>query len=218
MNASASSRTALRADLALISRWITPGARILDLGCGDGALLANLAATRQVSGYGLEIDPVNVSACVRAGINVIQADLDEGLADFATGSFDFVVMTQALQALVRPDFALAEMLRVGREAIVTFPNFGHWRVRLALLRGHMPRTPALPAQWYDTANIHLCTLTDFEALCTGSGWQILERALLDRSLRAGPMIAAAPNLFCENAIYKLRRPPAARDVTKGPAG
>ena len=197
---------ALRADLALICEWIAPGARILDLGCGDGALLAHLARTQRVSGYGLEIDDANVAACVAAGVNVIQADLDEGLAAFATGSFDYVVMSEALQALVRPDLALAEMLRVGREAIVTFPNFGHWRVRSALLRGRMPLTPSLPSQWFDSENIHLCTVADFEDLCRASGWQVLERALLDRNHRAGPAIRWLPNLFCEIALYKLRRP------------
>lgn len=198
--------TALRPDLALICDWIAPGSRILDLGCGDGQLLSHLAKTRGVSGYGLEIDPDNVAQCVTAGVNVIQADVDEGLAEFATGSFDYVVMTQALQALVRPDLALAEMLRVGREAIVTFPNFGHWRARLQLTRGQMPLTPSLPAPWYSTPNIHLCTVADFEALCREFHWQVLERALLDRRHQHGPAINVLPNLFCELALYKLRRP------------
>lgn len=196
----------LRADLAQISEWISPGARILDLGCGDGTLLAHLARHRGVRGYGLEIDADNVAACITAGVNVIQADVDDGLSEFADQSFDYVVMTQALQALARPDQVLAEMLRVGREAIVTFPNFGHWRVRLALLRGRMPLTPALPAQWYDTQNIHLCTLADFEDLCHSAGWEILQRALHDRRHRDAAHIGRLPNLFCEIALYKLRRP------------
>jgi methionine biosynthesis protein MetW len=191
----------LRPDLAVISEWIEPGSRILDLGCGDGTLLDHLARTRQVRGYGLEIDAVKLSACVARGVNVIQADVDDGLKDFATDSFDYVVMTQTLQALARPDLALTEILRVGRRAIVTFPNFGHWRVRAQLLAGHMPLTKALPDQWYDTPNIHLCTVQDFEALCAQRRWTCLRRSLLDRSLREGKRITALPNLFAETALY-----------------
>ena len=124
----------LRPDLALLCDWIRPGSRILDLGCGDGALLSYLAEHRQVSGYGLEVDEDKVARCIKAGANVIQADLDDGLMDFDSGSFDYVLLTQTLQALQRPDQMLSEMLRVGRHAIVTFPNFGHWRVRLQLPR------------------------------------------------------------------------------------
>lgn len=201
-----SAAPALRPDLAVIGDLIKPDSRILDLGCGDGALLSHLGRTRQVRGYGLEIDPANVAACIAAGVNVIQADLDEGLADFADNSFDYVVMTQALQALARPDQAVAEMLRVGREAIVTFPNFGHWRARWSIMNGRMPITPALPAQWYNSENIHLCTVQDFEDLCRKSGWHVLERVLLDRSHRRGLAIGLLPGLFCEIALYKLRRP------------
>lgn len=197
----------LRPDLALICDWIEPQSRILDLGCGDGALLAYLTRERGVHGYGLEIDPANVAACVASGINVIQADLNDGLRDFASGSFDYVVMTQALQALARPDLLVAEMLRVGRQAIVTFPNFGHWRVRGAIgLRGRMPITPALPAEWYETQNIHLCTVADFEDLCRSQRWQIRSRRLLDRSHREGLRIRLAPNLFSEVALYRLQAP------------
>lgn len=196
----------LRPDLELISNWITPGSRVLDLGCGDGALLAHLTRTRQVSAYGLEIDPTNLARCVEAGVNVIQADLDDGLKDFETGSFDYVLMTQALQALQRPDEALVEILRVGKTAIVTFPNFGHWRVRAALAMGRMPVTPSLPETWYNTPNIHLCTVSDFEELCHARGWRIASRRLLDRSYHEGLGIRIAPNLFSEIAIYILQGP------------
>lgn len=196
---------ALRSDLALICDWITPGSRILDLGCGDGQLLAHLSKTRNVCGYGLEIDPANVSTCIETGVNVIQADLNQGLSGFEDDSFDAVVMTQALQVLDRPDRVLAEVLRVGRQAIVTFPNFGHWRARLALSRGRMPVTPSLPHRWYDTPNIHLCTLHDFEVLCRAQHWHIAQRALLNRARREGPLIRRLPNLLCEIGLFKLER-------------
>jgi len=196
----------LRPDLELISNWITPGSRVLDLGCGDGALLAHLTRTRQVSAYGLEIDPTNLARCVDAGVNVIQADLDDGLKDFETGSFDYLLMTQALQALQRPDEALAEILRVGKTAIVTFPNFGHWRVRAALALGRMPVTPLMPEAWYNTPNIHHCTVSDFEELCRARGWRITNRHLLDRNYREGLGISISPNLFSEIAIYTLQGP------------
>jgi len=194
----------LRADLAIISGWIQPGARVLDLGCGDGALLAHLAATRSVRGYGLEIDDDEVEAAIARGVNVIQADVDDGLKDFATDAFDYVVMTQTLQALARPDEALEEMLRVGRTCIVTFPNFGHWRVRAAMLGGRMPRTKALPSQWYDTQNIHLCTTGDFEALCAERGWQLTRTAYLDAAHRHSLRTRLNSSLFCEIALYMLR--------------
>lgn len=197
--------TELRPDLDLICGWIEPNSRVLDLGCGDGALLAYLAAHHGVSGYGLEIDAASVAACVARGVDVIQTDLDEGLVDFEDDGFETVVMTQALQALTRPDAVLREMLRIGRRAIVTFPNFGHWRARMALASGRMPVTAALPHAWYDTPNIHLCTVADFETLCTAHGWVIRRRALLNRRHRTGPLIRWLPNLLAEIAIYELAR-------------
>lgn len=196
---------ALRPDLALISEWVEPGARMLDLGCGDGTLLAHLQQHKQVRGYGLEIDPDNVTACIARGVNVIQADLDDGLSDFDDAAFDVVVMTQALQALQRPDDAVEEMLRVGKTVIVTFPNFGHWRVRWALARGAMPVTPSLPEQWFNTPNIHLCTVSDFEALCRSRSWKITDRALLNQAHQGGVLSRLLPNLFGEVALFELAR-------------
>ncbi|MGB0956298.1 MAG: methionine biosynthesis protein MetW [Panacagrimonas sp.] len=196
----------LRSDLAAIAEWIPPGASVLDLGCGDGQLLSHLRQSRQVKGYGLEIDTANVAACVSAGINVIQADLDDGLMDFDSGSFDYVLLTQTLQALQRPDQMLSEMLRVGRHAIVTFPNFGHWRVRLQLMFGKMPVTSDLPNRWFDTPNIHLCTVRDFEELCQLQDWQVEKRSLLDRSHHDHARIRYWPNVFSELALYQLQAP------------
>lgn len=195
----------LRPDLALIAEWIEPGSRILDLGCGDGALLAHLARTRQVRGYGLEIDPDNIAKCLAAGVNVIEANVDDGLKDFRSASFDYVVMTQALQAMQHPDRVVSEILRVGRTGIVTFPNFGHWRVRLALALGRMPTTPALPDTWYGTANIHLCTVADFEDLCRERGWRVRRRSLMGHERRDEGALRLMPNLLAEVALYLLEK-------------
>lgn len=196
----------MRPELELISDWIRPGARVLDLGCGDGALLAYLCEHRQVTGYGLEIDPANWVQCIQAGVNVIHADLEAGLADFGDSSFDYVIMTQTLQAVRRTEALLDEMLRVGRQGIVTFPNFGFWRCRAQIaLQGLMPVVKTLPYQWYDTPNIHLFTLHDFEQLCQYKRIDILQRTVLDHAHRPrlGPKLW--PNLLGEIALYRLGR-------------
>lgn len=196
----------LRSDLDIISEWIAPRARVLDLGCGDGALLRYLQDSAGVTGYGLEIDADYVTESIKAGVNVIQMDLDAGLEDFETGSFDYVVMTQALQVVHHPDRLLDEMLRIGEEGIVTFPNFGHWKSRVQLgLLGRMPLSRALPAQWYDTANIHLCTVRDFEALCAELDIRITSRTMTDHRHRTSPWMQGLPNLMGEIALYSLRR-------------
>ncbi|WP_349255436.1 methionine biosynthesis protein MetW [Spectribacter acetivorans] len=196
----------LRADLDIISRWIEPGARVLDLGCGDGTLLARLMATQGVTGYGLEINPDNVIASVAAGVNVLQLDLDDGLSQFEDDSFDVVLMTAALQEVRRPDLLLAEMLRIGRESVVTFPNFGHWKPRLSIaLRGVMPISRAMPDEWYDTPNIHLCTVRDFERLCRMLGINITRRHMVNHAHRSTWGMRLLPNLLGEIALYRLRR-------------
>ncbi|MGE5170283.1 MAG: methionine biosynthesis protein MetW [Rudaea sp.] len=191
-----------RADYATIGGWIAEGAHVLDLGCGDGALLSYLAAERQASGYGIEIDDAGVLASVRNGINVIQSDLERGLAGFDDAAFDVVILSQTLQAMRRVEAIVGEMLRVGREAIVTFPNFGHWAHRLQILRGRMPVSSSLPYQWYDTPNIHLCTVADFDAFLATRGHRVLDRVVLAH----GRQVSFAPNLTGELAIYRFRRP------------
>ncbi|MCL5801439.1 MAG: methionine biosynthesis protein MetW, partial [Gammaproteobacteria bacterium] len=202
----------LRPDLEIISEWIAPDSRVLDLGCGDGSLLAYLHASRRVNGYGLEIDEDKILKCIESGVNVIQTDLDAGLSDFDADSFDYVVLSQTLQAVLYPERLLDEMLRVGREGIVSFPNFGYWPNRLQILwGGHMPVSRNLPNEWYNTPNIHLCTLKDFERLCAKKGITILQRTVVDQAHRTNWWMRLLPNLLGEIALYRFpRTPPPAR--------
>lgn len=201
----------LRTDLTLISKWITENSHVLDLGCGDGTLLVHLRDVRSVTGYGVEIDDNNIVSCVKARINVIHTDLNHGLPDFSDDSFDYVVMTQAIQTILQPDILLMEMLRVGRQGIVTFPNFGHWRARLSLFFGGvMPISRALPSKWYETGNIHLCTLQDFEELCYQLDIEVLQRAVVDTKHCTSWFMRLLPNVFGEIALYRLRSKPVKR--------
>lgn len=190
-----------RSDFSAIAGWIKPGAHVLDVGCGDGSLLRFLKEARGATGYGVDIADDNVLACVKNGVNVIQSDLEAGLAGFDSGSFDCVILSQTLQAMKHTERLLKEILRVGREGIVSFPNFGYWRARLQLMGGHMPVSKELPYQWYDTPNIHLFTLADFEKFCRGHGVRILERVVL----AAGQPVTTWPNMFGALAVYRLDR-------------
>jgi methionine biosynthesis protein MetW len=166
----------LRADLLKIAEWVRPESRVLDLGCADGVLLAHLRDARKTNGVGVEIDDARVIASVRRGVNVIQQNLEGGLALFRDQQFDTVILSQTLQSMHRTEHILREMARVAREGIVSFPNFGHWTHPWSILRGRMPVNRQMPYEWYNTPNIHLCTLRDFEDLATGLGLKILERA------------------------------------------
>jgi methionine biosynthesis protein MetW len=190
----------VRPDFAIIAERVHAGAKVLDLGCGDGSLLKYLRETRNTLGYGVEIDDEKVAACVRNAVNVIQSDLESGLSTFASHSFDYVILSQTLQAMRHTEEIIREMLRVGREAIVTFPNFGHVSHRLQVLFGRMPVSPELPYQWYDTPNIHLCTLKDFEDFCATHGVEILERVVMHRGRR----VSLFPNLLGSLAVYRLQ--------------
>ena len=190
-----------RYDFELIASWIPEGSTVLDLGCGDGVLLAGLAATRNVTGYGIEIDGANILASVKNGVNVLQDDLDSGLSTFDDGAFDFVILSQTLQAMWNVEGVMKEMLRVGRQGIVTFPNFGYWRHRLDVIQGHMPVSRTLPHSWYDTPNIHLCTVKDFEDLCVKMGAEILD----ERVIHGGRQVTLLPNLRGSLAVFRFRR-------------
>jgi methionine biosynthesis protein MetW len=189
----------LRYDLQLIADWIGPGTRVLDLGCGDGALLAHLRAAKGCHGYGVEIDDAHVAECVGNGINVIQQNLDAGLRMFADGMFDTVVLSQTLQAMHNAEGLLREMARVGRQGIVSFPNFGHWKHIVSLAAGRMPVSRTIPYQWYDTPNIHLCTLKDFEILAARIGLQITDRHVL----ADGRPVRFAAGLRATLAVYRF---------------
>ena len=196
----------MRADLDIIQEWITPNTKVLALGCGDGELLAGLHQSKNITGYGLEINHDNITACIEKGINVIEKNIDEGLASIKDGSFDTVIMTQALQIMHRPDLIVDEMLRIGKECIVTFPNFGHWRARGYLaLRGKMPVSKFLPYTWYNTPNIHFCTFKDFENLCVERNIYILERTVVDNEHKHHWSIRLWPNMLGEIAIYRITK-------------
>jgi len=190
-----------RSDFQAIASWIRPDSSVLDLGCGDGLLLKYLNQTRNARGYGIDIADANVLACVKNGVNVIQSDLERGLAGFDAGSFDCVILSQTLQAVRHTEEIVLEMLRVGREAIVSFPNFGRWDLRLQLALGKMPMSAELPYQWYNTPNVHLFTIADFESFCLGHGISVLERVTLHR----GRAVRTFANFFGSLAVYRVEK-------------
>jgi len=190
-----------RSDFQAIAAWVRPDSTVLDLGCGDGLLLKYLKQTRNARGYGIDIADANVLACVKNGVNVIQSDLERGLAGFDAGSFDCVILSQTLQAVRRTEEILLEMLRVGREAIVSFPNFGRWDLRLQIALGRMPVSAELPYEWYNTPNVHLFTIADFESFCSGHGIRVLERVTLHR----GRPVRTLANFFGSLAVYRFEK-------------
>lgn len=195
----------MRIDLTEIIDWIPRNSRVLDLGCADGEFLARLREHRGVTGLGIEIDPDNLASAVGRGLDVIQQDIDGGLENFQRDSFDIVVMAHALQALQHPHQVLTRMVEIGKEAVVTFPNFGHWRCRLHLgARGRMPVSEVMPYSWYDTPNIHFCTLKDFETLCDSLNIDITARDMVGS--RPGALWPRLwPNAFAVTAIYRIKR-------------
>ena len=193
--------TEFRQDFAIIADWVKLGSKVLDLGCGDGSLLYFLQGSLEVRGYGVEKDDSNLLACMSNGINVIQMDLEAGLSGFEAQSFDVVILSQTLQAMHNTEKIVQEMLRVGREAIVTFPNFGYWRHRMQLIAGQMPVSKNLPYEWYNTPNVHLCTINDFEEFCASHNFHISER----RVLTGGKPVSIMPNLMGSLAMYRLKQ-------------
>ena len=199
---SAAEFAGLRADLALIAHWVDPGSRVLDLGCGDGAMLDYLQVDKQCSGYGVEIDDVKIPRCIQRGVSVIQQDLEAGLAMFADEAFDSVLCLSALQMMKNVEGVLRDITRVGREAIVSFPNFAHWPHRLALLRGRMPVSESLPYDWFDTPNLRCATISDFEELARDCGLDVLECVALKDD---GTPVTFLPNWRGSLAVFRLRK-------------
>ncbi len=199
--------SSLRPDLALIAGMVKPGSRVLDIGCGEGALLEHLARERNVTARGMELQQKNVNASVARGLSVIQGDADTDLTAYPADAFDYAILSLTLQATREPRAVVEQMVRIGRHAIVSFPNFGHWRVRLQLLlHGRMPVTGALPEPWYETPNIHLCTVKDFIRLCRDCGITIEKSLVLnDRQHRAALLSPRLANLFGEKAIFLLKK-------------
>ena len=200
-------------DHQLAEKWIKPKSRVLDLGCGDGTLLLHLQKTLGVTGYGLEIDEAKINEAIGKGLNIIEQDLNDGLARFSDNSFDTVVMARALQAVKSPDQLLIDMLRVAKEGIVTFPNFAYWQNRVYLgIKGIMPMSETLPHEWYNTPNIHLCTFKDFERLCDDNDIRIIDAvAISDKPSPKLPtalmnrLIKRAPNLLADVAVYRIAK-------------
>ncbi len=189
-----------RKDFEAISQWIEPGTSVLDLGCGDGSLLRFLQQGRGIVGYGIENDEANVLVCIQNGVNIIQSNLESGLKEIDDGAFDYVILSQTLQAMKRTEAVIGEMLRAGKEAIVTFPNFGYWRHRVQIaFQGRMPVSDDLPYQWYDTPNVHLCTVADFDAFCRQKKLRVLSRLVMHHEREQ----TILPNLFGTLALYRL---------------
>ncbi len=199
-NVNITNNAKFRQDFAIIAGWVKFGSKVLDLGCGDGELLQFLRSSLEVKGYGVEKDDKNWLACLQNGTNVIQMDLEAGLSGFEGQSFDTVILSQTLQAMHNTEEIVQEMLRVGREIIVTFPNFGYWRNRIQITSGNMPVSKILPYQWYDTPNVHLCTINDFDKFCKNHKISILERKVITE----GNEVSFMPNLLGNLAMYRLK--------------
>ena len=192
--------------LSVIEKWVEVRSKVLDLGCGNGNILSELKKTKDINGLGVEIEEKNIEECLLRNINVIEQNIDDGLINFSNDSFDVVILSQTIQVLKNPNNALEEITRIGETCIVTIPNFGHWRSRLSLLlNGRMPVTSPLPESWYATPNIHLCTLKDFEMLCSELLIKIEERVTVNSNNESKWYLDIWPNLFSASAIYKISK-------------
>ena len=192
-------KNSYRYDFPIIANWVNYNSKVLDLGCGDGELLNYLKKERNITGYGIEKDPDNWLTSLKKGINVLQVDIEAGLPEFEDNSFDFVILSKTIQSMHNTEEILDEMLRVGKQVIVTFPNFGYWRDRIQSIQGVMPESKELPYSWFNTPNVHLCTINDFDNLCKSNKYKIVDRLVLTDN----KSVIFFPNLFGALALYNL---------------
>jgi len=189
----------------IINSWVPENSKVIDFGCGDGSLLKELFENKQVLGYGVEINDLKIEKCIEKGIPVIKLDIDKGLNDFMSSNFDLSIMARSIQCLKNPDLALNRMLKLSKRCVVTLPNLGYWRCRINLASGKMPITPELPSSWYETENIHLCTIKDFENLCLKENIRIKDKVFINRNGDQGGLSKINPNLFAVEGVYLLER-------------
>ena len=189
----------------IINSWVPENSKVIDFGCGDGSLLKELFENKQVLGYGVEINDIKIEKCIEKGIPVIKLDIDKGLNDFMSSNFDLSIMARSIQCLKNPDLALNRMLELSKRCVVTLPNLGYWRCRINLASGKMPITPELPSSWYETENIHLCTIKDFENLCLKENISITDKVFINRNGDQGGLSKINPNLFAVEGVYLLEK-------------
>ena len=189
----------------IINSWVPENSKVIDFGCGDGSLLKELFENKQVLGYGVEINDTKIEKCIEKGIPVIKLNIDKGLNDFMSSDFDLSIMARSIQCLKNPDLALNRMLKLSKRCVVTLPNLGYWRCRINLALGKMPITPDLPSSWYETENIHLCTIKDFENLCLKENINIKDKVFINRNGDQGGLSKINPNLFAVEGVYLLEK-------------
>ena len=189
----------------IINSWVPENSKVIDFGCGDGSLLKELFENKKVLGYGVEINDTKIEKCIEKGIPVIKLDIDKGLNDFMSSNFDLSIMARSIQCLKNPDLALNRMLELSKRCVVTLPNLGYWRCRINLALGKMPITPDLPSSWYETENIHLCTIKDFENLCLKENINIKDKVFINRNGDQGGLSKINPNLFAVEGVYLLEK-------------
>ena len=189
----------------IINSWVPENSKVIDFGCGDGSLLKELFENKQVLGYGVEINNTKIEKCIEKGVPVIKLDIDKGLNDFMSSNFDLSIMARSIQCLKNPDLALNRMLELSKRCVVTLPNLGYWRCRINLASGKMPITPELPSSWYETENIHLCTIKDFENLCLKENIRIKDKVFINRNGNQGGLSKINPNLFAVEGVYLLEK-------------